>query len=182
MEVERELLHAGDMAEPLDELVGVAHTLLDSPRPPDEVRRPHRCKADLERETARLSSVLERALERVHVRIRLAAPCVNGGDASPRGREHLMILHRFARGDSRGRLLEHALQRALGILHHLHAGEPDPPEPLGVPVSSLACERHALLERSLRPPELVGFLQGLAETHAEKRRECLRRGRARRRG
>ena len=44
MEVERELLHAGDVTEPLDELVGVAHTLLDSPRPPDEVRRPHRLR------------------------------------------------------------------------------------------------------------------------------------------
>ena len=57
MEVERELLHAGDVTEPLDELLGVAHTLLDPPRAPDEVRRPHRRKADLERETARLSSV-----------------------------------------------------------------------------------------------------------------------------
>ena len=42
MKMECELLNAGDVTEPLDELVGVAHTLLDPPRPPDEVRRPHR--------------------------------------------------------------------------------------------------------------------------------------------
>ena len=126
-------------------------------------------KADLERETACLSSVLERALERVHVRIRLAAPYVNGGDASPRGGEHLVVVRGFPRGDCSGRLLEHVLQRALGILQQLDAGEPDSPEPFGMAVPGFARERHAFLERRPSSLELVGFLESLAEAHAEKR-------------
>ena len=71
--------------------------------------------------------------------------------------------------DGSGRLLEHVLQRALGILHQLHAGEPDPPEPFGMAVPGFARERHAFLERRPSSLELVGFLQSLAEAHAEER-------------
>jgi hypothetical protein len=114
--MERELLHPWNMTEPLDELLGVPETLIDSPWPPDEARRPRCHEADLERDTACLSSMMERTLERFTGLIRLAAPGVNGGDAPPRDRKHFVILGRFPGGDGGGRLLVHGLERALGIL------------------------------------------------------------------
>ena len=80
-----------------------------------------------------------------------------------------MILCRFTRGDRSSRLLDHALQRALGGLDQTGRGEQDPPEPFGMLVANHARECHALLERGLRLREVIGLLQGLAETDAEKR-------------
>ena len=80
------------------------------------------------------------------------------------------------------RLLEHALDRALGILQRLDECEPDPSEPLGVLVADRARERHPLLERGLRRARarrLRSAPRRGGRTAAGDRR---RRGRARPRG
>jgi len=47
MKVERKLPHSRYVTEPVDDLVGVPHSLLDPARSPDEVRSAHADKADL---------------------------------------------------------------------------------------------------------------------------------------
>ena len=107
---------------------------------------------------------MERALERVDVRVGLVAPGMNGSDAAPRNGEHLVVLHRLACMDGCGRLVHHAVEGALRILEQLGAGEPDPAEPLGMPVARRLRERDTLLERSPCSFELVRLAQRFAET------------------
>ena len=80
-----------------------------------------------------------------------------------------MIPGRFTRSDRGLGLAKHVLRRALWLLVAADAGERDPPQPLGLPVSGLARERHGLLDRCPGTRQLPALLECPAEANEQQR-------------